>query len=211
MQRLAFGDDALRRLQPAKLSGKHGIYILPDLGGGKFPGTDVGIGQSHTLLLPDDRRDVRVLFGGEQLGVQDRAGRGDAHHRAFHQAAPRFGDLFADGDAVPGGKEASEMSLSGVSRHAAHRHLLAPAELAGGEHDLQGFGRNLGIVAEKLIEVAEAKEEQRIGVILFDAVVLLLDRRHAAGGGLRHGDAALRLGAFCQAPALGKETALPPF
>ena len=69
MQRLAFGDNALRRLQPPKLSRKYGIYILPDLRGGKFSGTDVGIGQSHTLLLPDDRRDVRVFFGGEQLGV----------------------------------------------------------------------------------------------------------------------------------------------
>jgi hypothetical protein len=48
-----------------------------------------------------------------------------------------------------------------VVRDAGHRHPRALGDIAGGEHNLQLAGRDLGIGVERLVEIAEAEEEDR--------------------------------------------------
>ena len=55
---------------------------------------------------------------------------------------------------------------------AAHGYAVAFAELAGGEDDLQDGGGAFGVFVEHLVEVAEAEEQDRVGLLLFYVKVL---------------------------------------
>ena len=68
-------------------------------------------------------------------------------------------------------------------RDAAHGNGLAAFAIAGGERDLQFVGGDEGVLVEELVEVAEAEQEQGVGVVGFDRVIL----PHEWGGGFGHG------------------------
>jgi hypothetical protein len=59
--------------------------------------------------------------------------------------------------------------------------------VAGGEGELELGGGGFGVVEEELVEVAEAEEEQGVGVLAFGGQVLAHERGLSVGGGVRHG------------------------
>ena len=61
--------------------------------------------------------------------------------------------------------------------HAAHRHPLAFPELAGGENDLEDRSRAFGVLAEHLVEVTKAKQQDCVGLLLFYVKKLAPQRR----------------------------------
>ena len=109
--------------------------------------------------------------------VDHRAGRDDAGDLAFHQAAANFTDLIADGDPQTSLDQPPYVGGGGVVGHAAHRHPLAFPELAGGENDLEDRSRAFGVLAEHLVEVAKAKQQDGVGLLLFYVKKLAPQRR----------------------------------
>jgi hypothetical protein len=49
------------------------------------------------------------------------------------------------------------------------------SQLPGGERDTEQRGGPLGIISERFVEVAEAKEHDGAGILLLDALVLVED------------------------------------
>ena len=60
-------------------------------------------------------------------------------------------------------------------RDAGQRNLVALAHLPGGQHNLQLSGGDAGVLVKGLIEVAQPEEHDGLGVLLFDAEVLVAD------------------------------------
>ena len=73
--------------------------------------------------------------------------------------------------------------------HAAHGHGNSFFLISRSKSDLQFFGGNYGIVKEQLVEVSQAEEQERRGMLFLDGSVLPHQRSgrliHQAGfGGL---------------------------
>jgi hypothetical protein len=56
--------------------------------------------------------------------------------------------------------------------HPGHRDALAFGDGAGGQHEVQFAGGNFGVGVKRFVEVAQAEEEQRVGVLGFQLKVL---------------------------------------
>ena len=140
--------------------------------GGQVAGGDVGVGQAAGVAIANGHGQVVVGFGLEPVLVEDGAGGDDAGDLAFDEAAADFADLVADGDAQAGLDEAPDVGGGRVVGDAAHGHAVAFAELAGGEDDLQDGGGAFGVFVEHLVEVAEAEEQDRVGLLLFYVKIL---------------------------------------
>src|SRR5438128_645296 len=64
-------------------------------------------------------------------------------------------------------------------RNAGHRHALAPANVSGGERDVQRPRRGSGVLVEQLVEVAEPEEQQATRMGALHVQVLPPQRREA--------------------------------
>ena len=80
-----------------------------------------------------------------------------------------------------------------VVRHAAHGDGLAALLVAGGQCDLQLARARDGVLEEEFVEVAEAEEEERAGVLPLQLLVLPQHRRER-GVSRRHVPLSLRGG-----------------
>ena len=58
--------------------------------------------------------------------------------------------------------------------HTRQGHAVARAHLTTGEDDVADGGDDFGVVVEGLVKVAEAEEDDRVGELFLDAVILLL-------------------------------------
>ena len=85
-------------------------------------------------------------------------------------------DLLANGDFVTGRDEAGDVAIRGVMGDAGHGNADALAHLAAGEHDVQDARRDLRVLLERLVEIAEAKEEDGVGEAALDLEILAADR-----------------------------------
>ena len=150
--------------------------------GSQVAGGDVGVGQAAGIAIGNGDSQVVVGFGLEPVFVEDRAGGDDAGDLAFDETAADLADLVADGDAQPGLDEASDVGGGGVVGHAAHGYAVALAEFAGGEDDLEDGGGAFGVLVEHLVEVAEAEQQDRVGLLLFYVKVLTPQRRQLGLG-----------------------------
>ena len=105
-----------------------------------------------------------------------------SRHAALDELAPvRLADLVADRDLIPGGNQAGDVALSGVTGDARHRNALAASHLARCEGDVEHRGGQPGIVVEGLVEVAQPEEDDDVGILSLNGEVLAPDRRtHAA-------------------------------
>src|SRR5437879_12965105 len=61
--------------------------------------------------------------------------------------------------------------------NAAHGDRFAALAIAGGQGDLQFLGGDQGVFVEKLVEVAQAKQQERVRVALLDRLILPHQRR----------------------------------
>src|SRR5208337_3154798 len=157
-----------------------------EFGGKEFAGREIDKGETDSGL-----RDI-VSSGSEEIvfaGIEDGdvgggAGGDDTGDFASNQlfAGPGLLHLFADGDFEAGADEAGKVSVGGVVRNAAHGNGLALFAIAGGERDLEFAGGDDGVFVEEFVEIAEAEEQESVGVAGFNRVVLL----HERGGGFGH-------------------------
>ena len=67
-------------------------------------------------------------------------------------------------------------------RDAAHGNSVIFFFVARGQRDLQLARGHYSVFKKKLVEVSQAEEEQRVGMLLFDGGIL----PHERGGGFGH-------------------------
>ena len=101
--------------------------------------------------------------GGDNLG--------DA---ALDDAFNRFGvlELLADSDLESGLDEAGHIGVKCVVRKAREGHVGRGSVRALSEHNVEGFSGGDGVVATGFVEVAHAKQQQRLRVRGLEGVVL---------------------------------------
>ncbi|MBA7672525.1 hypothetical protein ES703_80702 [subsurface metagenome] len=147
------------------------------LGGGELAGGDIDIGDAHPLLAPDQADQVVVALAVEQAGLDHRARGHQTDDLALHQAFgfAGFGHLLADGDLVATADEPRQVVVQSVIGDARHGHAMALAHISGGEDNLQLAGSQLGVFVKGLVEIAQAEEDNRLGVLSFDFEVLAAD------------------------------------
>jgi hypothetical protein len=93
--------------------------------------------------------------------------------------------LLADDDLVAELGEPRDVAARRVVRDAAHRHRVVLALVARGEGQVEQARREHGVLEEHLVEVAEAEEDDRVGILVLDVEELPHERR--VGGLSRHG------------------------
>ena len=163
------------------------LPVGPGEGGDEdLAGGDVAEGEPGTLRPGPERGEEVVLAVLEHVALDQRAGGDDADDLPIDQPLGLGGvlGLFADGDLVALGDQPRDVRLGGVVRHAAHGGTLGLGlvPVAGGQGQAQLLRGELGVLVEHLIEVAEAEEEEAIGVLGLDRQILLFHR-----GQLGHG------------------------
>ena len=81
------------------------------------------------------------------------------------------------------------MAVDAVVGHAGERDTHVLAHRLGGQRDLEFGGDETGVIVERLVEIAQPEEEDRVRIALLEVQVLQADRRghaarlHAAGDG----------------------------
>ena len=176
LRRRRLRDEHLGRGQPRQLA-SHQLRL--HLRHRELAGADVGVGDGGSPVVEGDGGEVVVGRLVEQLRLDHGARCDDPHDGAVDEAPPvRLADLLADGDAVALLDEPREVGVEGVVGNAGERHLLALPHVPLREDDLQVARGDLRVLVERLVEVAHAEEEQRVGVLRLHAEVLRAD-----GGG----------------------------
>ncbi len=118
----------------------------------------------------------------QMRGVDERARGDDAYDFTTHEPLGllRILNLIADRDPKPLVHEPSDVTVRRVKRHAAHRNPDAVPVL--GTRRQGQFERarcRQGVLVEHLVEIAHAKEEQSVGVLLLGVQVLTHRGRNA--------------------------------
>ena len=151
------------------------------LGGAKLAGGKIQISQpdGHPGIASGDRGQKTIFLGLEDVQIGGRAGRDDADHFAAYQLLAGAGllHLIADSDFVTGAQQPGNIGFRGVKGDAAHGDGFAALAIARGEGNLQFFGGDQGVFVEKLVEVPQTKQEQRLGIALLDRLILPHQRR----------------------------------
>ena len=112
----------------------------------------------------------------------------------FYDALGEFGifHLLDNRDAVPGGDHFSEVIIECVIWESRQWNGILAA--SAGEHDPQCAGRDLGILEERLIEIAHAEEDDRLRMTLLDRHKLLHGGRQLVSRRiLSHGPAMIQI------------------
>jgi hypothetical protein len=122
---------------------------------------DIAAGVGDALAR--DRADVRRRARLDQLVVDGGSRREHLGHRAVDEAARRRGvfDLFGERDPVVGLEQRLEVRRGGVDRDPRHRVL--PGRVGAlGERHLADAGDRLGRLTERLVEVADLEQHERV-------------------------------------------------
>lgn len=128
--------------------------------------------------MASNRGEIIVLARFEKRRAGCGAGRENANDFAADEflRARRIFHLLADGDFVPGANQTRDVIFGGVIGNATHGHGLALFAIARRESDLEFARGGDGVVEEKLIEIAETEEQQGVGMLALDGVILLHQR-----------------------------------
>ena len=175
-QQLQFVAQFVLRIRPGKLGG-------PKLARGKI---EIGQADRHACIAAGHRGQKAIFLGFQDIQVGGGAGGDDAHHFPPHQALAGAGllHLITDGDLVTGAQQPGDVSFGGMKGDAAHGNGLAALAIARGESNLQFLRGHQGVFVEEFVEIAQTKQEQRVGIALLDRLILPHQRRrgfHHAG------------------------------
>src|ERR1017187_3238703 len=179
-QRQIGGEEHLAR---AKLLDGGGDFGRVHFGGAELAGGDIHVGHAGAVAKAGDGGEVVVFVRAQGEGIGGRAGRDDARDLPLDQLLGDGGifHLVADGYAVALLDESRDVAFRGVIGDAAHGDGRAFFLVAGGEGDLQLARGEDGVFKEELVEIAEAEEEEGVGHLLFDGVVLPHQRGGSVG------------------------------
>src|SRR5580700_343180 len=139
---------------------------------------NVGVCQCKGFAGRRNRRQKIILLTVEEL-LLDQRSRCDEPHDAATDETIRLGNLklFGEGDDESLLHELCEVSRQRVMRGPGHRNALSAAGLFARERDLQRAGDRFGILAVRFVEIADAREQDRLGMLRFHSEVLLEHRR----------------------------------
>ena len=154
-----------------------------DLGGGELARREVGEGQTGGGAPRSHGHGHQVVVAAlvEHPRLDDRALGDDAAHLALDQPLARLRHLLGDGDLVAGFHQLGDVAVDAVVGHARQRHALVVADRPAGEHHVADARHRLGVVVEGLVEVAQAKEQDAVGVLALEGQVLLAHGRGHSG------------------------------
>ncbi len=141
---------------------------------------------ANPAAFPARATQARKLFSSEPRCASDRRARREhARDLALHQllGEPRVFHLLADGDLEALANELGNVVFRRVIGHAAHGNGDALFLVARGQRDLQLARGDHRVLEEELVEVAQAEEQQRVGMLFLDRGVL----PHQRSGRLAHG------------------------
>ena len=131
-------------------------------------------------MAADANRHRIIAAASLEEGVfQDHTGCEHPHHLAPDQPPALAGllDLVAERDSKSRPEQLADVQLEGVVGNPCHRKAMALAQLACGQRDPEDRRCPFGILAEGLVEVAQPEEDDGVGVLALDSLVLLEDRR----------------------------------
>ena len=151
-------------------------------------GGQVQPGQTEAAAGSVDAGEQVVAPLLQQGFVGERTRRDDAHHLAFHGALDlaRLAALLADRDRLALADQFGQVGIEGDRGHAGHRDGRAGGGAALRERNIQQLRRAARVVVEHFIEIAHAVEQQHVGVLGFDAQVLLHHGGVGAGISIVH-------------------------
>ena len=136
------------------------------------------------------QRQQKVVRGAlEVRGVGEGARRDDPHDAAPQELLLPAGrlELLAHRDLLSHADQARDVGVRRVVGNPGHRRPLARRQ-----RDLQKPGRQLGVLEEGLVEIAQTEEEQVIGIAPLQLLVLLHHRRERVAISQRDGPSAGR-------------------
>ena len=122
-----------------------------------------------------------VAARGQEVRRGQGAPRKDLGNLPVHKALARLAHLLGDGDLDPAVHELGQVGVDRVVRNPRQRHPLIPAHRARGQRDFADVRQHLGVLVERLVEVAHAEQQQRVRVLLLQFQVLGPHRGGHAG------------------------------
>ena len=128
-----------------------------------------------------NRHQKRRLPRVQVARIGQRPGRDDADDFALDDALGLAGvfHLIANRDPESLFHQPRDVAVHGVKRHAAHRNAAAVGVFRPrGQRQLEGPGRDERVFVEHLVEVAHAKEQNRVAMLLLGVEILAHRRRH---------------------------------
>src|SRR5271157_4757524 len=144
-----------------------GIFAL-ELSRAKFAGRKIERRKSYGIPGTRDAAQEIVLLGAE-MRVGGGPRREHPRDLALHQflGDSRVLHLLADGHLESFANEFGDIVLGRVIWDAAHGHGYAFFLVARGQRDLELAGGDDRVLEEELVEIAQAKEDERIGMFFF--------------------------------------------
>ena len=139
----------------------------------KLAGRQIGIGEAETVIVDVNRAQVIRPFQFQQVEIADRSRADDLCDVTRNNFARlRLARLIADGHAPSGLDQLGNVTLGGMVRHAAHRHLVPL-----GQRHVEQRRRLLRVLKKQFVKITEPKEQQRIGRNTFPQPLILLHHR----------------------------------
>ena len=111
----------------------------------------------------------------QHIALDHRTGGDDSYNLSFNDAlgGSRVLHLLADGHLVAPAHQLGNIAVCAVEGHAAHRRPLLLAAVPTGEHQVQLFAGDLGIIKKHFIKIAQTEKQNHICIILLDLKILL--------------------------------------
>ena len=166
-----------RKLVAHMLFALFGEGRTAELAGGKLAESDSG-----RIARKVDRADVIAALLLQHGAVGHGSGRDDADDVPLDQPFGQGGvfHLLADGDLIPLLNEFGNVSLSAVIGHPAHGGAFVRVlnvAVPRRQRQVQLTRGCHGVFIEHLVKVAQAEEEEAVGMLLFDFLILPLHWR----------------------------------
>ena len=152
--------------------------VVRSLGHVEFAGRNVEKGHARGLPAEVNRSQVDVFLVGQKVVAQNDARRNQLDDAPLDESFHQLGvfQLFADRHALPCPHQLGQVGVDGVVGESRQLDEGRRPVGAAGERDAQNPAGLDRIVAERLVEIAHAEEQDRIGVNRLDLVVLLHQR-----------------------------------
>ena len=152
--------------------------VVRSLGHVEFAGRNVEKGHTRGLPAEVNRSQVDVFLVGQKVVAQNDARRNQLDDAPLDESFHQLGvfQLFADRHALPCPHQLGQVGVDGVVGESRQLDEGRRPVGAAGERDAQNPAGLDRIVAERLVEIAHAEEQDRIGVNRLDLVVLLHQR-----------------------------------
>ncbi len=130
---------------------------------------EITVGGGDLLLCQRNGEDEGVASAVQVVVLDDGGRRDDLHHLPLGQSLAPFAQfgLLTDGDLLALVEQALDVASRRMVGDPAHGGVVAL-----GQREVEQGAHRDGVLLEHLIEVAEAEEEDRIGVLLLDLTVL---------------------------------------